>query len=227
MVEKQIQSFCEASGVYQFGYADISEITGQLAPSFPTAISFCIALSNGVMNEIHDAPTHTYFSLYRTVNRHIDQVSLHISTLLERAGFLAYMIPASQSIAVDQKGFQGAFSHRLAAHKSGLGFIGKNNSIVHPSIGPRLRLGTVLTTFIPDAYHKPLSHDVGCGSCSACVDNCPALALKGTPFEPGISREAIVDVNACSHYMHKHFQHIGRGSVCGLCIAICPYGGGK
>ncbi len=225
MVEKQIQSFCDATGVFQFGFANMSEKTGQLAPPYPTAFSFCIAMPNGVMDEITDSPTHTYFSLYRTVNRLIDHVSLRVSILLEAAGHKAFFIPASQSIAVDGHGYQGVFSHRSAALESGIGFIGKNNSIVSPTIGPRLRLGSVLTTYVPSQYNGPLDLSIGCGTCSLCVEACPACALSGTPYSKGIKRELIVDVKVCSTYMHKHFQHIGRGSVCGVCIAICPFGG--
>lgn len=226
MVEKQIQSLCESMGVLQYGFADMENTPQQLAPRFPTALSFAVALVNGVMDEIDQAPTHTYFSLYRTVNRHIDEIGLRLCLLLEREGYKAFFVPASQSISVAGTGYQAAFSHRSAAYGSGIGFIGKNNSIVHPKAGPRLRLGTVLTTFKPEDYNTPLEN-IGCGSCMRCVEACPALALYGTAYSPGTPRDSIVDVATCSQYMHKHFQHIGRGSVCGVCIAACPFGGGR
>ena len=35
-------------------------------------------------------------------------------------------------------------------------------------------------------------------------------------------REKIIDAKACSDYMKKAFQHIGRGAVCGVCMRVCP-----
>lgn len=220
MLENQIESYCQSQGVLQVGFADIRHL--QL--SYPTAISFAIPMLSGVMNEVTEGPTHTYFSLYRTVNRLIDDVALQLSLLLEANGHVAMLVPASQSVPKNGTGYQATFSHRQSAFLAGLGTIGKNNALIHPTHGPRVRLGTILTTFVPGQYGAP--SDVGClcGGCKICVDACPAKALTGTAFKIGIEREAIVDVRACSQHMHKAYQHIGRGAVCGICLAVCPKG---
>lgn len=227
MIESQIQMLCHQSGVLQVGYANISHVKTQLAPVMPTAISYSIALPDGVMDQVTGGPTHTYFSTYRTVNRMLDQIGMQIAILLEKEGYKAFPIPASQSVSFEGQGYQGAFSHRLAALLGGMGFIGRNNSIIHKKVGPRLRLGTVLSQFIPVAYNSVVPAVEGCGSCLACVQSCPAKALSGASYYEGCSRESIVDVKVCSYFMHKHYQHIGRGVVCGICLAVCPYGGGS
>ena len=89
----------------------------------------------------------------------------------------AYPIPASQRNGRDR--MQSIFSHRMAAHLAGLGWIGKNCCLITPIAGPRVRLVTVLT----DAPLPPGSPmDSRCGDCTACVDACPPHAIKGRAF---------------------------------------------
>ncbi|MBQ4626016.1 MAG: 4Fe-4S dicluster domain-containing protein, partial [Clostridia bacterium] len=61
-----------------------------------------------------------------------------------------------------------------------------------------------------------------CDGCDICVKACPAHAIKGGDWTPGTPREEIFDPQACSEYMKNHFQRIGRGSVCGICMKVCP-----
>ena len=61
-----------------------------------------------------------------------------------------------------------------------------------------------------------------CGNCYRCVEACPAMALTGREWTVGMAREELVDARACSDYMNKNFKHIGRGSVCGICMKVCP-----
>ena len=85
--------------------------------------------------------------------------------------------------------------------------------------GIAVRLGTILTD-MPFDTGTPLDKD--CGECNICKNVCPAMAISGVNYKDGISREEMFDANACSEYMKKEFQHIGRGSVCGICIKNCP-----
>ena len=50
------------------------------------------------------------------------------------------------------------------------------------------------------------------------------MAIKGHEWTPDSAREDIIDAKACSDYMKRAFQHIGRGAVCGICMRVCPYG---
>ena len=47
------------------------------------------------------------------------------------------------------------------------------------------------------------------------------MAITGELWRPGDDRSVIVDAKACSDYMKKHFKDIGRGAVCGVCMAVC------
>ena len=59
-----------------------------------------------------------------------------------------------------------------------------------------------------------------CPQCGKCAEACPAGAIFGT--KPTNDGERNFDPDKCSHYMKEHFQDVGRGSVCGICIKVCP-----
>lgn len=182
------------------------------------AVSFLIPLSDAVVDGIDGAPTHTYFHHYRTVNTLIDNLALRTGLLLARNGYRYAAVPASQSV----NGMQGIFSHKYAAVCAGLGYVGRSGLFISDKFGPRVRLGTVLTDF----PFETEEHEAKflCGSCRLCADSCPAMAISGEDWVPGEPREKIIDAKACSDYMKKAFQHIGRGAVCGICMRVCPRG---
>ncbi|OPL08953.1 MAG: 4Fe-4S ferredoxin [delta proteobacterium ML8_F1] len=222
-LEEKIRELILDNGGEIVGFSDIRgyEVAGYEA--LDTGIAYGVRLSEAIVSQIDRGPTHEYFHHYRTVNRLIDDIGLKVAVLLQRSGYRALPVAASQSINSKAAGaYEGLFSHRMAATLGGLGWIGKNNSLIHPVFGPGLRLGTVLTN-APLKVAQPITASQ-CGDCSLCVDACPALALSGMDWEAGIPREMILDARACSEHMKHHYQHIGRGAVCGICLAACPYG---
>ena len=53
---------------------------------------------------------------------------------------------------------------------------------------------------------------------------CPAGALAGGVWIPGIEREAILDARACDDYKKTHFFKFHGGHNCGICTQACPVG---
>ncbi len=225
MNAEQIKAIAIEEGASLVGIADLSDIEKLPYPRLNKALSIAVRLSDEIMDEValKNTPTHPYFHQYRTANAYIDQVVFRIGLKLQQAGLRVVQVAASQSIAMGGSGYQGLFSHRAAAIRAGLGWIGKSNALVTAEYGPRVRLGTLLFEGHEISTDTPI-HESKCGHCQACVRICPAYALTGEAYVKGIEREAIVDVRACSEHMHAAYQHIGRGVVCGLCIAICPVG---
>ena len=133
-------------------------------------------------------------------------------------GYNAAAVPASQSV----EGYYGIYPHKTAALKAGLGYIGKSALFISDKYGPRVRLGTVFTD--ADLGGNSYIQQDKCGDCRICATKCPAMAISGKAFNEGDTREDIFDARACSEYMKRNFQHIGRGSVCGLCMKHCPKG---
>ena len=204
-----IKNLCEKLGVYEVGF---SRIDGDL----PYAITIVVPLSKYIVNQIGDKPTHQYFHHYRTVNTFIDNTLLKIGMEIANRNYNYLPVASSQSI----DGYKGYFSHKTAARLAGLGFIGKNAMFISERYGIAVRLGTLLTD-MPFTVGTPIQKD--CGDCNLCKNACPAMAISGVNYKEGISREEMFDPNACSEYMKKAFQHIGRGAVCGICIKNCRY----
>ena len=59
------------------------------------------------------------YHTYELVNQRLDLIASRLSGALQRAGYKALPIAASQK--VDQERLLGAFSHKMAAHLDGLG----------------------------------------------------------------------------------------------------------
>ena len=201
------------------GFSNIEKVNNNYG--FKGAITIGYKLLDCMVNQItkENGPTYQYFHHYRTVNFALDQLALFASTMLEREGHKVLMIPASQSSVEDA--YSGAFPHKTAAVLSGNGFIGKNALFISNQFGSKVRLATVL-------IDEPLEAELPivlpkCNECNACVNNCPAKAISGNIYNYGDSRDTIFDAEKCSQYMKKNFQHIGRGSVCGICIKVCPF----
>ena len=214
-MKEKITEFLLGHGAGQVGFCRLKE-ENSFGLNF--AISYTIPLSNAIIDQIDLSPTHTYFHHYRSVNALIDHLSLRVGRLLAKEGFKYVPIPASQSV----NGLQGIFSHKYAAILSGLGYVGKSGLFISTENGPRVRLGTILTDY--EFKTQDIESVCLCGDCRICVSSCPAMAITGEIWEPNQERESIIDAQACSQYMKQKFQHIGRGSVCGICMKVCPKG---
>ena len=184
------------------------------------SVTIAVALSRGILGEISEGPTPMYFQHYRAVNAQLDRLSLLTGELLRREGWDFYPIAASQSINVEGWQYRGAFSHKQAAVQAGMGRIGKSALFLHEKFGPGVRLATVFTDCAL-CVEPPQIDRAGCGGCRACAAACPAMAIKGVDYRPGMPREELLDAAACSRYMKDHYQSCGRGSVCGRCIYVC------
>lgn len=214
-MNEYITQFLSERFVSDIGFAKCDDTPFQ---GLENAVSMVFQLSDAVVEQIDSAPTHTYFQHYRTMNSYIDATAHQLVMALQSRGCSAAAIPASQSI----EGLAGLFSHKKAAVRAGLGYIGKSCLFISRKFGPRVRLGTVFTNApLETVYEHQKSL---CGECDICSKACGAMAIKNINFEDGMVREDIYDAKACSDYMKEKFKHIGRGAVCGVCMRVCPKG---
>jgi epoxyqueuosine reductase len=100
--------------------------------------------------------------------------------------------------------------------------VGKNCQLITKKWGPWIRLDTVLTD-VPLPPAKPMEKSL-CGKCMKCVESCPAGALKGGLWSPGVARDVILDAWACDKYKKTHFMSFHGGHNCGICTQACPIG---
>jgi len=221
----KIQDKLMEMGASFVGCSDVEAYLPENLKKVKYAITVGVRLSDFIIDQISDKPTYTYFHHYRAVNTLIDQITLRGQIEIQNMGYSAMAVPASQTVNDLEDRYSGVFQHKTAAVKAGLGWIGKNGLFISTKYGPRVRLGTILTDMeLPIGSHVVRD---GCSSCRICVDSCPAMALTGNSWFAGCDRSHIVDAQACSEYMNRNFKHIGRGSVCGICIRVCPKGFSK
>lgn len=186
-------------------------------PDLRFALSIAVKLPDAILKTIDGAPSFMYFQNYRAANALLDQIALRLSLFIEENGYAAFPVAASQSLGKNNP-YRGIFPHKTAAVASGLGFIGKSGLFLSEKYGSKVRLATVLTNLPVCAEHPIIEN--GCGDCTLCASACPADAIFGVL--PANSGERNYDPEKCSRYMKEHFQDVGRGSVCGVCIKVCP-----
>ncbi len=221
-----------ASGADYFGVADLEtareEIRGQGGAGiaeYPRGISVGIALPHPIVDALPRRAERAVSTSYRqhayvVVNQRLDLLASRIAGILQKEGFRA--LPISAAVRVDDEHICGAFSHKLAAHLAGLGWIGKSCLLVTPESGPRVRWATVLTDAPLRATGEPMSER--CGDCMECVQICPMHAFTGKPFLESEPREARFDAAKCHRYFEGMKKKSEETAVCGMCLYVCPHG---
>lgn len=217
MNQSDIKEFVLEQGGVAVGFCDLGESPIKGQENLRYAVSFAVKLSDSILKTIEDSPSFAYFQHYRTANALLDSIAFKLSEKLEENGFSTFPIAGSQSQGKANP-YRGILSHKTVAVLSGLGFVGKSGLFLTEKYGSKVRLATVLTD-MPLNAETPIFEN-GCGGCTACVNACPAGAIYGTL--PTADGERNFDAEKCSKYMKEKFQDIGRGSVCGICIKVCP-----
>ena len=143
------------------------------------AISLGVRLSNAIIEDIYDRPTLIYLHHYRQVNYHLDRMALALADFIQSTTS-CQALPIAASQVIDWQNQKAHLSHKHVARQAGLGWIGRNNLLVHPRWGSRVRLVSILTD-LPLNVGEPIEQD--CGSCTKCVDMCPARAIKMNPAD--------------------------------------------
>jgi len=207
-------------GAALYGFADVGGLTGDRLSQYDRAVSFAMAMDPYIMAGLKYGPTREYADLYESMNQKINIISERVEDVILDAGHDAWAVPAS--LRSDPVNIKGDFPHKTAATRAGLGWVGRHCQLVTHELGPWLRLGTVLTK-APLPPGKPVEKSF-CGKCRACIDVCPARALKGGVWSPGIDRAEILNVPVCDSYKKEHFFAFQGGHNCGICTSACPYG---
>jgi len=230
-LKEKVLNIVKSEGADYFGVADLASAkeaiasqSGEEIASFPFAISIGIRMFDDIVDLLPKQKERwvrvTYrTSAYEVINARLDIAASKIAGVIRNEGYHA--IPIASSKRVDSEKLCGAFSHKMAAHLAGLGWIGKSCLLITPEHGPRVRWVTVLTDAPLGPAGKPM--DQRCGHCHECVDACPVHAFSGRNFVETEERNARYDAHKCEAYFDQQDETIGD-PVCGMCVYICPHG---
>ena len=105
----------------------------------------------------------------------------------------------------------GHISHKFLGWAAGIGFIGRCTLLVHPEYGARMRYVSVLTDMALGADTPYVGE---CGLCRACIEVCPAGAVK--------EKREDFDLEACYKELAEFTKipFIGQ-HICGVCVKAC------
>lgn len=199
--------------ISKWGTADLSEFYPALN-NFSRAISLVFAYSPDF--EIYNESKFNNLTINNKAT--IKQVTEALIKFFQEEN-IEYMLP-DQTV---NENYVSAFSHKLAATRAGLGWIGKNSVFITQEFGPRVRLATFLVNIDIPIFNEPVVES-NCGNCKVCVDACPQKCIKDKNWYPGIERDALFDAVKCKKLGHKMIKSLNREFSCGICVFSCPVG---
>lgn len=218
-LQDQLLRTLYGAGAVQVGVADMAGVPGC---DLPYGVTVVLPLEKHIVKDLLTAPTEEYHAAYFDLNRRLNEIVLAGEAFLRAKGYRAFAQLRDDSVQVDGA-VRVPLPYKTVATRAGLGWIGKNALLVTPEFGCAIRIATLLT----DAPLTPADPvlESRCGSCTLCVDACPAAALRGAEWKPGIPREELVDTVLCEHKMREiMMQNLGVDfDLCGKCFAVCPY----
>ena len=112
------------------------------------------------------------------------------------------------------------------ALKAGLGEYARNQLVITPQTGPRLRFSKIFTD-LALAHDAPRKLGVAefCSICTRCADACPVKALPyGPPNADRPNQSAIQGVVKWTSDAEKCFGYWAKlASDCAICMRVCPF----
>jgi len=197
---------------------------------FPVAQSiFCVAVpyERLARGETNTSQGPRYARYLRGKDYH-DVIAERLERLMQevaaewsaRGGGTQVKAPLTWKVCVDTS----AILERSWAALTGLGWIGKNTTLINPKLGSYLFLGEVLISQKVDQGPAPLPNY--CGSCTKCLTSCPTSAF---------TTSGVLDSRRCISYwtlekrgelaLNKEDRRaIGTWVAgCDICQEVCPF----
>jgi epoxyqueuosine reductase len=213
---------------YMIGFADMGDLIKDHY-SYRYAIVVGKKLDDTIIDGIESGPTNDYYELYKSTNDELNLITAKISRFLEQNTIPCVQIKSTVQDSEVPEGYTNTlrmnFSHKMAATRAGLGWIGKTDLLVSEKFGPRIRLATVLTNYHFENLDTPMMES-RCGKCNVCVEACPSQAANGILWNVSVDRDKFYDAFKCRDMCRKlSMERLDKKiSICGICVCVCPLG---
>ncbi len=251
----RLRKLCMDAGADDVGFVEIDrpamgEQKEELLAVFPptrTVVGLAYRLNRAPLQTVAHSVANVEFKHgWEQANR----TARRIVSALEREGVPALNCPAGFPYEAERWPGQMWFtSDKIVAIEAGLGQMGWNRLVIHPTFGDSVLLGTLLVGATVDSYSTPLDYNP-CIECKLCVSVCPvgAVATDGNfdffscytnnyrerlgGFSDWIRqlvesknhrdyRKRVSDSETISMWQNIS---IGAQTRCDKCMAICPAG---
>lgn len=237
-IKEEIIGFCKILGLDTIGFSEC-RIYHELNPYFEKRKN--LELENQFEEHNIDKKINPFF--YMKEGKTIISIAfpyLYKSDFNESANFSKYTLGRDYHVVtmdymnkicdfIKSKGWKAmclvdsnALPERYIAWSSGVGFIGKNNTLITEKYGSYVFLGEIITDLIVEPDKKIMQK---CGDCNICLEACPTSSIVEGPF--GINNNS----NICLSYITQKkdiedswFNKLnGRLFGCDTCQEACPY----
>lgn len=208
----------QEKGARLMGVADLRGIAGG---ELETGVSVAVPVPREIVRDLQTAPTLAYYEAYNRLNAQLNEIVVAGADFLRASGYRVFA-NTTDTVKTDDN-WRSPLPHKTVAVHAGLGWIGKNCLLVTEQYGGAVRLSSLLTD-APLPFDRPVDAS-RCGSCAVCAQSCPAQALTGTTWTPGIEREKLFDWKKCYPEQLRRMKAATgiETDLCGLCFAVCPY----
>ncbi|MET4563461.1 epoxyqueuosine reductase [Lysinibacillus parviboronicapiens] len=209
---------------YQSGFEE-SDIEKRTEPfQLLAGAESIVAIAVAYPSRMQDAPVGKKGSRRGIFCRASWGVDYH-TALRERLKLLSAWLEARvEGVRIESMVDTGALVDRAVAERAGIGWSGKNCSIITPEFGSYVYLGELITN-VPFAPDRAMEDE--CGDCRLCLDVCPTGALVGGGQLD--SQRCIAFLTQTKGTLPDEFRaHIGnRLYGCDTCQTVCPKNKGK
>jgi epoxyqueuosine reductase len=230
MVNSILNRVLQPDEQFIYGFADLRGLLDNEFAAYNFGISIGKKLDDTIVDALEDGPTLEYFNHYKNTNKELAELTAKIHTELTNAGIDSVAIEptkATGSLEFEKylKDLKVEVSHKMVATRAGLGWIGKSDLFISKAFGPRIRLVSILLKRNPGNIGTPVEKS-RCGTCTLCVDKCPAQAANGKLWNIHVYRDEFFDAHKCREtcaWLTWEKLHVDE-RICGLCVSVCPIG---
>ena len=196
------------NGVDIVKFVDISREREQLGLPFDKAVVFLEALPKDRINK----------ETFKKAEKRIEKLADQLSCFIREKGYhaRAQSEHCNYEYGMIEEGFYkeslklgiSILPQKTLACMSGVGFMGKNNLLIHEVYGCALSICSVLTD-APLYTEKYELLPSKCGKCEICVKSCESHALKNRNWSKEGGREWLLNISKCT--------------TCLKCMQNCPW----